>query len=214
MASQESIIAPPEPKITSQEPKTTSQESNLTYQEPKMISQVSKSASQEPNTPSQEPETTAPSNLRSKYSDRVVLKTILEPSDGRGRLAGDRVVVGGWVKSSKQGNKEAAVPEPQKQTTEASNVSPRHKDVSCVEIFQSRIPIFRSIAKIFGGGGSSHPVREKLVPAIPGPPPGPPPSVAYLRVSDGSCVASLKVVVDASIAPLSQLLPIGNLFIS
>ncbi|KAJ6333997.1 hypothetical protein OIU78_010994 [Salix suchowensis] len=221
MASQEPIIAPQEPKITSQEPKTmseepktasqesklVSEESNLTSQEPKMISQVSKSASQEPNTPPQEPETTAPSNLPSKYSDRVVMKTILEPSDGRGRLAGDRVVVGGWVKSSKQGNKEAAVPEPQKQTTEASNVSPRHKDVSCVEIFQTKIPIFRSIAKIFGGGGSSHPVREKLEPAIPGPPP---PSVAYLLVSDGSCVASLKVVVDASIAPLSQLLPIGT----
>ncbi|KAG5252247.1 asparaginyl-tRNA synthetase family protein [Salix suchowensis] len=120
------------------------------------------------------------------------MKTILEPSDGRGRLAGDRVVVGGWVKSSKQGNKEAAVPEPQKQTTEASNVSQGTK---------------MSIAKIFGGGGSSHPVREKLEPAIPGPPP---PSVAYLLVSDGSCVASLKVVVDASIAPLSQLLPIGT----
>ncbi|KAJ6711004.1 ASPARTYL/LYSYL-TRNA SYNTHETASE [Salix koriyanagi] len=221
MASQEPIIAPQEPRITSQEPKTMSEEPktasqesklaseefNLTSQEPKMISQVSKSASQEPNTPSQEPETTASSNLPSKYSDRVVMKTILEPSDGRGRLAGDRVVVGGWVKSSKQGNKEAAVPEPQKQTTEASNVSPRHKDVSCVEIFQTRIPIFRSIAKIFGGGGSSHPVREKLEPAIPGPPP---PSVAYLLVSDGSCVASLKVVVDASIAPLSQLLPIGT----
>jgi len=229
MASQESIIASQEPKTTSQEPKmisqepkttsqepkmisqesklasqeptVTSQEPTVTSQEPKMISQGSKSASQEPNTSSQEPVTTTSSNPSSKYSNRVVLKTILEPSDRWKEFVDERVVVGGWVKTSKEVNKEPAVPEPQQQATEAPNVSPGHKDVRCVEIFQSRIPIFRSIAKIFGGGGSSHPVREKPEPAIPEPPR---PSVAYLLVSDGSSVASLQVYMLISPFPLDS----------
>jgi asparaginyl-tRNA synthetase len=131
----------------------------------------------------------------------VVLKTILEPSDRWKEFVDERVVVGGWVKTSKEVNKEPAVPEPQQQATEAPNVSPGHKDVRCVEIFQSRIPIFRSIAKIFGGGGSSHPVREKPEPAIPEPPR---PSVAYLLVSDGSSVASLQVYMLISPFPLDS----------
>ncbi|XP_034916039.1 asparagine--tRNA ligase, cytoplasmic 2 [Populus alba] len=234
MASQDSMTASQEPETTSQEPKMISQEPETTSQEPemipqeskvasqeptvtspepKMISQGSKSASQEPNTSSQEPNTssqepvtTTSSNPSSKYSNRVVLKTILEPSDKWREFLDERVVVGGWVKTSKELN-QPAVPEPQQQTTEAPNVSPGHKDVRCVEIFQSRIPIFRSIAKIFGGGGSSHPVREKPEPAIPEPPQS---SVAYLLVSDGSSVASLQVVVDSSVAPLSELLPTGT----
>ena len=213
MASQESMTASQEPETTSQEPKMISQESKgasqeptVTSPEPKMISQGSKSASQEPNTSSQEPNTssqepvtTTSSNPSSKYSNRVVLKTILEPSDKWREFVDERVVVGGWVKSSKE--MKPAVPEPQQQTTEAPNVSPGHKDVRCVEIFQSRIPIFRSIAKIFGGGGSSHPVREKPEPAIPEPPRS---SVAYLLVSDGSSVASLRVYMLLSLFPLDS----------
>ncbi|KAJ7008897.1 hypothetical protein NC653_007530 [Populus alba x Populus x berolinensis] len=212
MISQEPETTSQEPKMIPQESKVASQEPTVTSPEPKMISQGSKSASQEPNTSSQEPNTssqepvtTTSSNPSSKYSNRVVLKTILEPSDKWREFLDERVVVGGWVKTSKELN-QPAVPEPQQQTTEAPNVSPGHKDVRCVEIFQSRIPIFRSIAKIFGGGGSSHPVREKPEP-IPEPPQS---SVAYLLVSDGSSVASLQVVVDSSVAPLSELLPTGT----
>ncbi|KAA8550553.1 hypothetical protein F0562_002237 [Nyssa sinensis] len=136
----------------------------------------------------------------SKYSKRVILKTVLGRSDGGLGLLGERVVIGGWVKSSKEVRKEPVPP------TEVDAGSASPKDVSCVEVLQSRVPFLRSIMKVFGGGGH-YPVREKLGPVIPKPPP---PSIAILQLSDGSSIASLQVVVDSSIALPSHLMPTGT----
>uniref|UniRef100_A0A5B7BRA9 asparagine--tRNA ligase n=1 Tax=Davidia involucrata TaxID=16924 RepID=A0A5B7BRA9_DAVIN len=139
----------------------------------------------------------------SKYSKRVILKTVLGRSDDGLGLIGERVVIGGWVKSSKEVRKELQGPPP---PMDGRNVIAAPKDVSCAEILQSRLPFFRSIIKVFGGGGH-YPIREKLDSGIPKPPP---PSIAILQVSDGSCVANLQVLVDSSIAPPSQLMPTGT----
>ncbi|PKI59168.1 hypothetical protein CRG98_020433 [Punica granatum] len=139
-----------------------------------------------------------------KYSKRVLLKTLLERGDGGAEFIGERVVIGGWVKSSREEKIEPprAPPTPQDQAGPAEE----QKDVSCVEILQTRIPFFRSIVKVFGG--INYTVRPKLEgPAVP---PKLLPSTAYLRVSDGSCVPSLLVVVDSSLASPSQLLPTGT----
>ncbi|KAK3004663.1 hypothetical protein RJ639_018280 [Escallonia herrerae] len=80
----------------------------------------------------------------SRYSKRVVLKTILGRSDCGLGLVGERVVVLGWVKSAKEVRKEP-VPNPDA----ARDVGPP-KDVSCLEVLQSRIPFFRTILKALG----------------------------------------------------------------
>lgn len=174
--------------MESQEPKMVSQQPQITSQEPKMASH------EEPVT------NTLPLSLFSKYSKRVVLKTILERSDGGVGLVGERLVIGGWVKSSKEVRKEPVpTPQPSPQANDGPTVSPGPKDGSCVEIIQSRIPLFRSIMKILGGGsggaGGNYPIREKMesLTSRPPPPPPPPASIVYLLVSDGSCVASLQV---------------------
>lgn len=122
-------------------------------------------------------------------STRVVLKTILEASDGGLGLVGRRIVIGGWVKSSRELRKEPVVAEPPQEDDVASKAGSR--DVSCSEILQSRIPFIRSIIKILGG--SSYSVHEKLEPAAPRPTP---PSIAFLQVSDGSCASSLLVMLS------------------
>ncbi|KAJ7961650.1 Asparagine-tRNA ligase [Quillaja saponaria] len=140
----------------------------------------------------------------SKYSNRVVLKTLLESSDGGLGLVGQRVVIGGWVRSSKEVMKEPVAPLP---PIDNRMDEIKSKDVSCVEILQSRIPLFRSIIKVLGGSGYT--IREKFETVAPKPSP-PPPSTACLQVTDGSCVANLQVLVDSSIASPSQLLPTGT----
>ncbi|KAB1224140.1 Asparagine--tRNA ligase, cytoplasmic 2 [Morella rubra] len=140
---------------------------------------------------------------REKYSNRVVLKTILGRSDGGLGLVGERVVIGGWVRSSKEETKEP-LPPPTPQAAEGvGETGPR--DASCVEILQSRVPFIRSILKVVYGG--NYHVREKLEQVVPRPPRT---SIAFLQVGDGSCVASLQVVVASAIAPTIQLLPTGT----
>lgn len=104
--------------------------------------------------------------------------------DGGFGLLGAGVVVGGWVRSAKEVKKEpAAVVQPD---VGSSPQPPR--DVSCVEILQTRIPFLRSIIRVLSGGGSYPPPRENVDTVIPKLP-----STVFLQVSDGSCVASLKV---------------------
>ncbi|OVA08677.1 Aspartyl/Asparaginyl-tRNA synthetase [Macleaya cordata] len=134
-----------------------------------------------------------------KYSKRVLLKTIVGRSDEGLGLIGERVVVGGWVKSSKEQTKEV------QPTPTMTTVMTGHKDVTCVELFQSRIPLFRAIIKVLGGTNSS-PLREKLEKSNA----KPVPSIAYLQVSDGSCVPSLQVVLDSTTAPLSRFTHTGT----
>lgn len=64
-------------------------------------------------------------------------------------------------------------------------------DVSCVEILQSRIPFLRTIVKVLGGSSSNNPLRERLDAVLK----PAPPSTAFLKVSDGSCAASLQVFI-------------------
>lgn len=119
-----------------------------------------------------------------KYSKRVILKDIVGRNDGGVELVGQRVVIGGWVKSSREVKKDPPVQPPS--TVNPDDVSP--KDMSCVEVLQSRIPFIRSIFKVLGGG--DHRVRDKLDSVVPKPPQ---PSTSILQISDGSCVPSLRV---------------------
>ncbi|XP_027775277.1 asparagine--tRNA ligase, cytoplasmic 2 isoform X2 [Solanum pennellii] len=118
----------------------------------------------------------------SKYSKRVMLKTILRRSDGGVGLIGQRVVIGGWVKSSR----EIRLIQPVTPHSVPAQEVVSTKDVTCSEVLQSRIPLLRSIMKVFGAG--EYRVREKINVVCQ-----PQPSVSILQVSDGSCVASLQV---------------------
>nr|DAD22657.1 TPA_asm: hypothetical protein HUJ06_024120 [Nelumbo nucifera] len=81
------------------------------------------------------------SSLRAKFSRRVLIRTIVCRPDGGVGLAGQKVAVGGWVKTGREQGKG---------------------------------------------------------------------SFAFLDLNDGSCPANLQVIVDASIAPLGQLVPTGT----
>ncbi|KAG8387317.1 hypothetical protein BUALT_Bualt02G0008700 [Buddleja alternifolia] len=137
----------------------------------------------------------------SKYSKRAILETLLSRPDGGIGLIGQRVVIGGWVKSSREFRKEvppsAGAPPPAVEVV-------GHKDATCVEVLQSKLPFFRSILKAFIG---EHPIREKLDPVLPKPPQ---PSISILQVSDGSCVPSLQVLVDSALASPIQVMPTGT----
>ncbi|XP_076915199.1 asparagine--tRNA ligase, cytoplasmic 2-like [Bidens hawaiensis] len=140
----------------------------------------------------------------SKYSKRVLLKTIMDRGDGVLWLIDQRVVVGGWVKSSREMRKDP-VPGAQPPAGGDAKAVDGGKDVKCVEVFQSRIPFLRSIIKVFSGNVVH--TKEKLETVFPK---QATPSVSILQINDGSSVISLQVMVDSSIAPPSQLLPTGT----
>ncbi|KAK9159760.1 hypothetical protein Syun_006101 [Stephania yunnanensis] len=139
---------------------------------------------------------------QSKYSKRVVLKSVLDRSDGGVGLVGERVVVGGWVKSHKEVKKEepSAVPI-------AARVARTGSDkVTCVEILQTRVPLFRSILKAF----TPHHEKERREAAVPHvKPANAVPTTAYLLVNDGSSLSNLQVVLHSSTAPIGQLTQVG-----
>ncbi|CAH9074579.1 unnamed protein product [Cuscuta europaea] len=125
-----------------------------------------------------------------KYTNRVFLKTIFERGD-----VGQRVVIGGWVRSSEERKKE-------------DDLHPvaESEGVSCVEVLLSSFPLIWSIIKVFRGEGQSR-IRENPNPD------GvklPPPSFTILKVSDGSSVKILRVVVDSELAIPSQIMPTGT----
>ncbi|GAU37304.1 hypothetical protein TSUD_354600 [Trifolium subterraneum] len=141
-----------------------------------------------------------------KYSNRVQLKTLLlDRTDAGSELAGQRVVIGGWVKSSKEVEKSSPLPPP---PLTADDETIPARDVSCVEILQSRIPLIRNIMEVLGGSGyvSRKKLRDSSIPK-PLPPKS---STVYLLLTDGSCVATLQVVVDSAVATPSRLLPTGT----
>ncbi|XP_052184904.1 asparagine--tRNA ligase, cytoplasmic 2-like [Diospyros lotus] len=141
----------------------------------------------------------------SPYSARVILKTILGRDDRGSGLAGQRAVIGGWVKSSKEEQPEPE-PQPEAEAPATGGLVQGRQEPSCTQILQSRIPLFRSIIKVFGT--RPPPVREKSVSPVPKRPP--PPPTAILQVSDGSCVANLQVVVESSVTTLSKIIPSGT----
>ncbi|XP_004247051.1 asparagine--tRNA ligase, cytoplasmic 2 [Solanum lycopersicum] len=134
-----------------------------------------------------------------KYSKRVMLKTILRRSDGGVGLIGQRVVIGGWVKSSR----EIRLIQPVTPHSVPAQEVVSTKDVTCSEVLQSRIPLLRSIMKVFGAG--EYRVREKINVVCQ-----PQPSVSILQVSDGSCVASLQVLVESALATPCQVMATGT----
>lgn len=138
----------------------------------------------------------------SKYSKRVMLKNIVGRSDGGVGLAGQTAVIGGWVKSSREIKKDPRVLHTPLEPSDAGS----HKDLSCMEVFQSRVPLFRSIFRVLGGG--DHRNKEKLDSILHKPPPQH--SVSVLHVSDGSCVPGLQVVIDSTIVPPIQVMPTGT----
>lgn len=112
-----------------------------------------------------------------KYSKRVVLRSIVCREDKGMGLVGERVVVGGWVRSRKEKARKV-VSEPRQ--VEA-------QDATCCEVLVARVPILRTIVRI---------LMVKDGDAVRRPVAGPPksePVVAYLRINDGSCIADLKV---------------------
>lgn len=137
----------------------------------------------------------------SKYSKRVLLKTLLSREDRGLKLVGERVVIGGWVKSSKEVRKQQPVAEPQQ------GAKAGQKDVTCTEILQTRVPIFRTFLKLFGvgshtekdsTGGIALRVQHPVV------------STVFLQISDGSCLDSLQVVVESTLAPPGQIMLNGT----
>ncbi|XP_008792968.2 asparagine--tRNA ligase, cytoplasmic 2-like [Phoenix dactylifera] len=134
-----------------------------------------------------------------KYSKRVVLRSIVCREDKGLGLAGERAVVGGWVRSRKEkagkgvarGPRQGAAPAPA-------------QDVTCGEVAVFRVPILRSIARILMI--KDEPVVQRPVAA----PAKREPVVAYLRINDGSCIADLQIVVHSSMSLPGQDISIGT----
>lgn len=136
----------------------------------------------------------------SKYSKRVELKTLLERSDGGARLAGKRVVIGGWVKSSRAVKKDSPPPRPvvavPPPPSSGGNQASTTANISCAEIIQSKMNIFRKLFDVLsGGGGKTYPIFDK--PELAAQKATLPPEyVLYLMISDGSSASSLQVEED------------------
>ncbi|KAL0699333.1 hypothetical protein Bca4012_055455 [Brassica carinata] len=153
----------------------------------------------------------------SKYSNRVELKTLLERSDGGARLAGKRVVIGGWVKSSRAVKKDSPPPPPPPPSLAVPPPSTTTKsNVSCTEIIQSKMSIFRKLFDVLSGGGKTYPIFDK--PEIAGgqKSTSPPEYIIYFLISDGSSVSSLQVVVDSAMSsiPATQLMSLGTCIVA
>ncbi|XP_017411867.1 asparagine--tRNA ligase, cytoplasmic 2-like isoform X2 [Vigna angularis] len=144
-----------------------------------------------------------------QYSNRVQIKTLLDRSNS---VVGQRVTVGGWIKSAKEVEKAVVS---SSSSSMASNVAVKNykgKDVSCVEILQSKIPLIRSILDVFGGSGYVQRKKRESVVTEPNHATLLPPkaSIVYLLLTDGSCVQSLQVVVDSSLASPSRVMATGT----
>ncbi|WVZ16327.1 hypothetical protein V8G54_009309 [Vigna mungo] len=145
-----------------------------------------------------------------QYSNRVQIKTLLGRSNS---VVGQRVTVGGWIKSAKEVEK--AVVSSSLSSSAATNDAVKNykgKDVSCVEILQSKIPLIRSILDVFGGSGYVQRKKRESVVTEPNHATLLPPkaSIVYLLLTDGSCVQSLQVVVDSSLASPSRVMATGT----
>ncbi|XP_073117324.1 asparagine--tRNA ligase, cytoplasmic 2 [Elaeis guineensis] len=135
-----------------------------------------------------------------KYSKRVVLRSIVCREDKGLGLVGERVVVGGWVRSRKEkagkGVSVSRVP-----ILEAPTAA---QDGTCCESLVTRVPILRLIKRILmvkDGAADQRPAAE---------PAKSEPVVAYLRINDGSCLADLQIAVDSSMSLPGQVMSIGT----
>ncbi|CAL9768775.1 unnamed protein product [Musa acuminata subsp. burmannicoides] len=131
---------------------------------------------------------------RFKYSKRVVLKSILDREDKGLAVAGQRVVVGGWVNSRKERAEvdDAPIPTP---PAEAD-------DVLIGEVHVQYVPLLRPISgtPVGGGGGGGAQAlaaKDKHI-------------VIYLLINDGSCSSNLQLVMDSSTSIPGQVVTVGN----
>ncbi|KAL0744190.1 hypothetical protein Bca4012_085703 [Brassica carinata] len=153
----------------------------------------------------------------SKYSNRVELKTLL---DGGSSLIGKRVVIGGWVKSSRAVKKDSLSPPPPPEvfvpppSSGGSQASPT-PSVSCTEIINSRMNIFRKLFDVLSGGGKTYPIFDKHELAG-GKSTSPPEYILHFQISDGSSVSTLQVIVDSvlSSVPATQLMALGTCIVA
>ncbi|KAL6000610.1 Viral polyprotein [Asimina triloba] len=143
---------------------------------------------------------------QSKYPKRVLLKAILGRSDKGKGLIGKRVVIGGWVKSSKE-QCESSPTAPADRRAAATTTAA--EEVTCNEIIQNSLPTrLRSILQVFVRSIGGRQVKPSDV--------GSPAAQnaaavgAYLLVNDGSCVPSLQVLVHSSVAPSRKVTPLGT----
>ncbi|CAH8290866.1 unnamed protein product [Eruca vesicaria subsp. sativa] len=152
----------------------------------------------------------------SKYSNRVELKTLLERIDGGAGLAGKRVVIGGWVKSSRAVKKDSLpaavfVPPPSSGGSQASPTP----SVSCTEIINSKMNIFRKLFDVLSGGGKTYPIFDKHdLPCQKAT--SSPEYIIHFQISDGSSVSTLQVIVDSvlSSVPATQLMSLGTCIVA
>lgn len=134
----------------------------------------------------------------SKYSKRVELKTLLE---GGASLFGKRVVVGGWVKSSRAVKKDSLSPPPPPEvfvpppSSGGSQASPT-PSVSCTEIINSKMNIFRKLFDVLSGGGKTYHIFDKHDLAGGHKATSPPEYIIHSQISDGSSVSTLQVIED------------------
>uniref|UniRef100_A0A0E0MLQ2 asparagine--tRNA ligase n=1 Tax=Oryza punctata TaxID=4537 RepID=A0A0E0MLQ2_ORYPU len=134
-----------------------------------------------------------------KYSRRATLRSVVGRPDGGAGLAGERAVVGGWVRSSavvRARRAAAGPPSPsRKPEVEATGLT-------CTEVLMSRVPLIRCIARLMAGGISAAASAGGSArrPAV---------GTAMVRINDGSCVADLQIVVDSSLWPLDQVTATG-----
>ncbi|KAJ0234091.1 Asparagine--tRNA ligase [Hirschfeldia incana] len=160
----------------------------------------------------------------SKYSKRVELETLFKRSDGGLGLFGKRVVVGGWVKSSRAVKKDSLAPPPPPpenlvppppSSGGGSQASPT-PSVSCTEIINSKMSIFRKLFDVLsGGGGKTYPIFDKH--ELAGQKATSPPEyIIHFQISDGSSVSTLQVIVDSvlSSVPATQLMALGTCIVA
>lgn len=116
---------------------------------------------------------------------RSPIKSIVGPRNGDLQFIGQRVLVGGWVKSFHvRPKKEVAV--------DSGGADVAQRDLKCAEALFLRFPLFRCIVKVLNHG--VHPVEEKLEAVMEKKMEG----IAYIRINDGSCVNNLQVFVYGS----------------
>ncbi|XP_042459416.1 asparagine--tRNA ligase, cytoplasmic 2-like [Zingiber officinale] len=136
---------------------------------------------------------TVPAVERFKYSQRVVLRSILNRHDGGKELSGHRVVTGGWVKSRKDRPEVAHDP--------SAAVPLQAEDASCIEALLQHLPLLRPLVRILLGRLSAATATEAK--------PNAGPVTALLRINDGSTSSNLQVVMDSSMSLPGQVIHVG-----
>lgn len=123
-----------------------------------------------------------PAVERFKYSQRVVLRSILNRDDRGEGLSGHRLFAGGWVKSRKER------PEEVHDRSAAAAVPPQAEDVSCWEAILQQLPLLRPFARILLDRlGAARAAAATDAKANVGP------VTVLLRINDGSCSSNLQV---------------------